>query len=118
MARAAANLGGERRGGPLVGVHEEDPVGRHRVQRSLALRGVVIEGALDDLGARCLRKLGRAVVAARIPDHHRVDPGAQAGDALDDVAGFVAGEDDGDQARLCVLHVGLGCYRRAPNSES
>ncbi len=89
-----ANLLGQRRCGPFVGIDEEHPVGRHRVERGVALGGVVVERPLGHVGPGGAGQRGRVVVAVGVEDQHPVGP-AQADDALGDMASFVFGQDDG-----------------------
>ena len=105
---ALPNLRAHARGGTLVRIHKEKPRRVDRVQCSLPLRGVVVEGAHDHLRAGRLRHGGGGVGAARIPHDHGVGPVAQAGDARTDVVGFVLGEDNGHQLHTILSYTDVG----------
>ncbi len=72
MANGGVDFGGQCGGDPLVGVHEEHPVGVHGVQGGLALGRVVVEGPEVYLRPGGLGQILGAVRAARIPDDDRV----------------------------------------------
>jgi hypothetical protein len=62
-----AHFGGQRRRCALVGVHKENPLSGDAVERGLALRGIVVEGALHDQSAG---RAARAGVSSVLPESH------------------------------------------------
>ena len=76
LAHHALHLCAQLRGGPLVGVKQEDPGMLERgPQRGVAMCRVVVEDTAVDQRAGRARNLRRRVRAARVEDMHVVRPG-------------------------------------------
>ncbi len=92
------HLAGEVRGGALVGVGEEDPgvFEGDACEGSVAVGGVVVEGAGVDMGAGGFGDLYGVVGGVGVEDVDVVGPGDR-GEAVGEIVLLVAGEDeDGD----------------------
>ena len=108
------HLAGEVGGGALVGVEKEDPgvLEGDGGEGSVAVGGVVVEGADVGVGAGGFGGLEGGVGALGVEDVDVVGPG-DAGEAAREVALLVAGEDeDGDHLLAMVSRVRCGWLRR------
>ena len=105
LAHHALHLCAQLRGGPLVGVQQEDPGMLERnPQRRIAVRRVVVECSAVHLRADRARNLHRRVCAARVEDMHIVRP-RDRGQRASQIALFVLRKDQhGDHCRELIAN--------------